>query len=93
MKPLETRKGEPRKVRPVTELRGVTSDADPLGDRRGRTIQDEQHVPSWRRNTGVGGRDNAASVATAGEGREDCACSESVSVGTRSSYKVQHVNL
>ena len=41
MKPLETRKGEPRKVRPVTELRGVTSDADPTRVRRRWAVKHE----------------------------------------------------
>jgi hypothetical protein len=77
---LHSREGEVRERRPISELSGVAADADPLGVRRGRTVEDPKLMPSRRRDVRVRRGGNCAGVTRARELGEDSAHAHGVTV-------------
>lgn len=85
-KSLETWRRETGQVWPKSKFRWISSNTDPLRVRWSWAIQNEQLMPSWRRDTAVRWRGDCASRTTARERWEDGPSSHTVPMGTRSSY-------
>ena len=77
---LEPRRVEGAPLWPVTESGWVASDADPLGARGCRTIEDEQHVPAERADVDIGRRFDGTVIAVACHLGEDDTSSHQVAM-------------
>jgi hypothetical protein len=85
---LNTRSSEARKLRPVTKTSWITTNPDPNGVRRSRSIKHKHLVPRRRTDKSIRRRSHAASVARARELWEQGTLTHAHTVsGTNRSHK------
>jgi hypothetical protein len=68
---------------PLSKTTRVTTNPDPLGHTRRRSVQDEHLVPARRSNLRIRGSLNRTRASTAREGREERSLTHAVTVGAR----------